>query len=76
MENLVLLFTSAFHIFVLSDSVTRYELITPNYGDDFDSDLHSVKGSKTDGKISKVLLPGVYDVLNDRIVFKTVVEII
>ena len=74
--ELVNLFTESFYRYSMIEGNGRYELISPNAGERFDSDKHSIIGIKTDGKIEKVLLGGIYDSVSKKTVFKAVVEIL
>lgn len=74
-EKLVFLFRFLFNAYSrLSDSCA-YELISPAIGDRFDSDKHSVKGIKTDGRISEMLLDGIYDIVSKKTIYKAVVNV-
>lgn len=74
-KELVELFTNAFTLFNLIDDSGRYEFINPQIGERFNSDKHSIKGTKTDGYIERVLLSGIYDSLTRNAIFKAVVKI-
>lgn len=74
--ELVNLFTESFYLYSMIEGNGRYELISPNAGERFDSDKHSIKGIKTDGAIEKVLLSGIYDSVSKKTVFKAVVQIL
>lgn len=75
LAELVALFMSSFSLFTLIEGSGRYELINPVIGERFDSDRHSIKGIKTDGRIEDVLLCGIYDSVTKKTVFKAVVQI-
>ena len=53
----------------------KYQAIRPDIGSKFDSDLHSIKGIRTDGVISNVLLVGIYDMGAKKVIFKAVVKV-
>jgi hypothetical protein len=72
-EKLVTLFKFLFKVY--STNVKGYELIVPEVGEKFDSDLHIIKGAKTDGYISKVLLEGILDVKSGKSVYKAIVKV-
>lgn len=76
LEEVVNLFIESFNLFSIIEGSGRYKLINPSVGDRFDSDKHSIKGIKTDGKIEKVLLSGIYDAASKKTVFKAVVQIL
>lgn len=73
--DLVGLFMESFNLFAQIEGNKRYELITPSIGEQFDSDRHSIKGTKTDGIIEKVLLSGIQDSLRKKIIFKAFVQL-
>lgn len=75
LSELINVFTESFSLYSLIEGTGRYKLIIPNIGDRFDSDIHSIKGIKTDGVIEKVLLTGIYDFVSKKIVFKALVQI-
>lgn len=75
LTELINVFTESFYLYSTMDGTGRYELITPNIGDHFDSDLHGIKGVKTDGVIEKVLLAGIYDSVARKTIFKALVQI-
>lgn len=74
-EKLVLLVRFLFAAYKQQALVCNYELITPQIGEAYDSDRHSIKGLQTDGHISKVLLDGIFDVNTKRTVLKAIVEV-
>lgn len=53
----------------------NYRLIEPHLEEKFDSDKHSIKGTRTDGNISEVLLDGIYDRISNRVIFKAIVKV-
>lgn len=73
--ELVLLFEQIFEIYRLFAGNEKYEAIRPDIGSRFDSDLHSIKGIRTDGVISDVLLEGIYDTDEKKVIFKAVVKV-
>lgn len=75
LPDLVELFLDAFSVFNSIDGNDIYELIHPMNGEKYDSDKHSIKGTKTDGVINKVLLPGVYDKSTNKSLLKAFVEV-
>lgn len=69
------LFESVFHLFCLVDGKGRYQLISPEVGEKYDSDRHSIKGIKTDGRVEKVLLAGIFDQISQKIIFKALISV-
>ena len=74
-EKLIFLFRFLFKAYSQLSDGCPYELISPAIGDKFDSDKHSIKGIKTDGQISEVLLDGIYDVASKKTMYKAVVNV-
>ena len=64
-----------FEVYYLFDDKKRYQLINPDIGLRFDSDKETIKGTKTDGTVEKVLLKGIEDVINPQILFKAIIEV-
>lgn len=74
-NGLVTLFSDAFTLFNIIEGNGRYKLINPKVGESFDSDIHSIKGIKTDGLVEEVLLCGIYDSIAKKPIFKAVIRI-
>ncbi len=74
-DDLIDLFDDSFELYNQIDGNNQYELISPAIGDRFDSDKHSIKGTKTDGQIRDVLLKGIFDNVRGKVLFKAVVQI-
>ncbi len=73
--KLVFLFRFLFDSYSQFSDRGSYELISPVAGEKFDSDRHSIKGIKTDGYISELLLDGIYDINSGKVIYKAVVEV-
>ena len=69
----VSLFTAAFAVFQAIRGTGNYELLQPRAGESFDYRYHSIMGCRTDGTISKVLLPGI--VVQGQVKQKALVEV-
>ena len=75
LEELVIFFERIFAMYQLFAGNEKYQAIRPDIGSKFDSDLHSIKGIRTDGVISNVLLVGIYDMGAKKVIFKAVVKV-
>ena len=74
-DRIKTLFELMFEVYYLFDDKKRYQLINPDIGLRFDSDKETIKGTKTDGTVEKVLLKGIEDVINPQILFKAIIEV-
>ncbi|MCR5587604.1 MAG: hypothetical protein K6F77_08785 [Lachnospiraceae bacterium] len=72
-NELVDFFYKAFEVF--SEANNNYKLIEPVLNESFDSDKHSIRGNKTDGVVEKVLLAGIYNVADSKIINKALIEV-
>lgn len=75
-ECLVNLFDFMFEAYCDCLDMHTFEVISPDVGQKYDSDKHSIIGTKTDGIISEVLLDGVYNVTDKRVIFKSIVKVL
>ena len=74
-NELVELFNLVFDAYRTFDKEKKYEPIKPNIGEKFDSDKHSIKGTKTDGLVDEVLLEGIFDSKLKKVIFKAFVKV-
>lgn len=74
-DRIKTLFELMFEVYYLFDDKKRYQLINPDIRLRFDSDKETIKGTKTDGIVEKVLLKGIEDVINQKILFKAIIEV-
>lgn len=57
------------------ENENKYELISCNVGEKFNSDLFSIKGLKTSGNVKKELLKGIRDLKNTKVEYKALIEV-
>lgn len=57
------------------ENENKYELISCNVGEKFNSDLFSIKGVKTSGNVKKELLKGIRDLKNTKVEYKALIEV-
>lgn len=74
-EKILNLLGFLFEVYNKQYSETMYQFIDVKVGDKFDSDLHNIIGTNTDGIVSKVWLKGIYDVKNQKVLCKTLIEV-
>ncbi len=74
-DNLIFLFEFMIQAYNAQGNEKKYELITPNIGDRFDSDRHTIIGIKTDGFISEVRLSGIMSSDSGKVIQKALIEI-
>lgn len=72
---LVELFSFLFYSFCNCTGNHTYCLINPDVGERFDSNRHSIKGTKTDGVVQMVLIPGIFDIPANKTVNKAVITV-
>lgn len=73
---LVELFRFMFKAYSKHVNAKNFVMISPIEGERFDSDEHSIMGTKTDGKIAELLLDGICDAVTRKVVFKAIVKVI
>lgn len=69
----VQLFTVSFAVFQGANPEKGYELLQPSLGDAYDYHFHSIIGNNTDGKVTRVLLPGI--MIQGQVMQKALVEV-
>lgn len=74
-EKLVKLFEFLLQAYNLQSNDKKYRLLKPEIGDKFDSDIHSILGTKTDGYVKQVRISGIVDEMSGKIVRKALVEL-
>ncbi len=75
-KGLVELFRFMFKAYLSHSNARSYVMISPDKGECYDSDKHSIMGTKTDGKIAELLLDGICDAVTKKVVFKAVVKVV
>ena len=75
LDKLKKLFILVFDIYRDLNANNRYSLYEPSIGEKFDSDKHSIIGTKTDGYIDETLLNGIFDNVNNKCLFKAIVKV-
>lgn len=73
LEYLHRMFLFLFEIYVSQSAEPYYKLICPLLGTKYDSDLNVIKGTKTDGIVSDVLLEGIENCKTKRLLGKAIV---
>ena len=74
-DNLKKIFRFVFDAYSAINPNCKYKLISPEVGEKFDSDLQSIKGTKTDGRIEEVLLEGIFDENSRKVIEKALVKV-
>ena len=74
-KGLVYLFRFLFQQYIQNVNNNGLELITPSIGERYDSDKHTILGVKTDGVVSKVLIDGIYNKSDNKVVFRSLINV-
>lgn len=74
-NNLKKIFRFVFEAYSEINPNCEYKLISPEVGEKFDSDLQSIKGTKTDGRIEEVLLEGIFAENSRKVIEKALVKV-
>lgn len=74
-DNLKKIFRFVFDVYSEMNPNCKYKLISLEVGEKFDSDLQSIKGTKTDGRIEEVLLEGIFDENSRKVIEKALVKV-
>ena len=69
------IFEILFQVYVDQNAERRYELIDSDVGERYDMRYHSIIGTKTDGKVYRVLLNGIIDNNTGQVIEKSIIEI-